>query len=144
MSDPYVRYDYAWNTPGFTAQNPVITSPGPDSPTSLPADISLVRLYGSWLELDTGRPLEGVLRLRVNKILTHVPTGQQVMGGALKPIRFKKDGFSIYLPATDDPQLTPAFLYQARLTVRGQTQEFEFSLPSLTPEVNITTKIPAV
>jgi hypothetical protein len=64
------------------------------------------------------------------------------MPGAFRAIRFRKGGFSVILPATDDPQLTPAFTYHARLTVRGVTQEFEFSLPSATPEVNITTLIP--
>jgi hypothetical protein len=143
--DPaYVRYDYAWQTPGFTAQNPTINY-GVDgyAEPGMPTDVSMVRLYGSFLEFDTGRPLEGVLRLRVEKILTHVPTGQQVMAGALKPIRFKKGGFSIWLPATDDPQLSPAFEYEAKLTVRGQPQVFTFTLPAATPEVNITTKIPA-
>jgi hypothetical protein len=102
----------------------------------------MVNLYGSFMEFDTGRDLEGVLRLRTDKILTHVPTGRQVMGGALKPIRFRHDGFSIWLPATDDPQLTPTFTYFARLTVRGVKQEFEFTLPMAELEVNITTKIP--
>jgi hypothetical protein len=146
MTDPYVRYDYAWNTPGFTAQNAESNvNYGVDgyAEPGMPADVTMVRVYGSFLEMDTGRNLEGMLRLRVDKILTHVTTGQQVMGGALKPVRFKKGGFSIYLPATDDPQLTPEFVYKARLTVRGVVQEFEFELPAATPEVNITSLIPA-
>lgn len=143
--DPnYVRYDYAWFTPGWSAQNPVINY-GVDgyAEPGMPEDVTMVRLYGSFLEMDTGRNLEGVLRLRVDKILTHGPTGQQVLGGAIKPVRFKKGGFSIWLPATDDPQLTPSFVYEARLTVRGVVQEFSFALPAATPEVNILTKIPA-
>lgn len=146
MADPHVRYDYAWKTPGFTAQNAESNiNYGVDGyiEPGMPADVTMVNLYYSALEMDTGRGLEGVLRLRTNKILTHVPTGRQVMGGALKPIRFRKDGFSIWLPATDDPQLTPAFSYFARLTVRGVKQEFEFTLPMAQTEVNFTTKIPA-
>lgn len=142
--DPYARYDYAWSTPGWSAQAPVVNygANGYSEP-GMPADVTMIRLYGSFMEMDTGRDLDGVLRLRTNKVLTHVPSGRQVMGGALKPIRFKRSGFSIFLPATDDPQLTPVFTYFARLTVRGVVQEFEFSLPVLQPEVNITTKIPA-
>lgn len=145
MSDPYVRYDYAWRTPGFTAQNVTINY-GVDGyvEPGMPADVTMVNLYGSYMEMDTGRDLEGVLRLRTNKVLTHVPSGRQVMGGALKPIRFKREGFSIWLPATNDPQLTPAFTYFARLTVRGVVQEFTFALPLAETLVNITTKIPAV
>jgi hypothetical protein len=143
MSDPYVRYDYAWKTPGWSAQNPVVNY-GVDGyvEPGMPADVTMVRLYYSALEMDTGRGLEGVFRVRTDKVLTHVTTGQQVIGGALKPIRFKRDGFSIYLPATDDPQLTPAFTYFARLTVRGVTQEFSFQLPAATPEVNLATLLP--
>jgi hypothetical protein len=98
-----------------------------------------VRVYGEFLEMDTGRGLEGVLRLRVNTDLTHVPTGRFIPSGDIAPVRFRRDGFSILLPATDDPQLTPAFTYQARLTVRGERKEFEFALPAATPEVNIRT-----
>jgi hypothetical protein len=142
--DPYVRYDYAWKTPGWNVQSPTFTydEDGYVEP-GMPSDVTMVNLYGSFMEMDTGRSLEGVLRLRTDKILTHVPTGRQVMGGAFKPIRFKKDGFSIWLPATDDPQLAPAFDYFARLTVRGVVQEFEFTLPMAELEVNITDKIPA-
>lgn len=142
MSDPYVRYDYAWKTPGFTVQNPVINY-GADGyvEPGMPADVTMVHLYGSFMEMDTGRDLEGVLRLRTDKILTHIPSGRQVMGGALKPVRFNHRGFSIWLPATDDPQLAPSFRYEAKLTVRGVVQEFSFLLPSSEPEVNITTLI---
>lgn len=141
--DPnYVRYDYAWFTPGWSAQNPTINY-GVDGyvEPGMPADVAMVRLYGSFLEMDTGRSLEGVLRLRVDQILVHGPTGQQVLGGDIKPVRFKKGGFNIWLPATDDPQLSPAFVYHARLTVRGRTQEFEFDLPMADQEVNILSKI---
>lgn len=140
----YAPYDYAWKTPGWTVQNPVIPTQVADGylDPGLPPDVTYVRLSGTFLELDTGRALPGVLNLRVDQILTHVPSGQQVLAGGFRPIRFKKDGFSILLPATDDPQLTPAFQYQARLTVRGISQEFEFSLPAATPEVNIHSLIP--
>jgi hypothetical protein len=140
--EAFARYDYAWNTPGFTAQNNTWI-PGVNGYVNpgMPDDVSKVRVFGEFLELDSGRPLEGVLRLRVDQILTHVPSGRQVMAGGMKPIRFKRDGFSIYLPATDDPQLTPEFTYHARLTVRGQRQEFTFSLPAAEAEVNITTLI---
>jgi hypothetical protein len=144
MVDPYVRYDYAWKTPGWNAQTPVINY-GVDGyvEPGMPADVTMVNLYGSFMEMDTGRDLEGVLRLRTDKILTHVTTQRQVMGGALKPIRFRAhEGFSIFLPATNDPQLTPAFTYHARLTVRGVVQEFDFTLPMAELTVNITSKIP--
>lgn len=139
----HARYDYAWKTSGWTVQNPTV----PDNVDSyvdpgMPDDVSTVRLYGSFLEMDTGRGVEGVLRLRVDKILTHVPTGRQVMSGPLRPVRFRASGFSIHLPATDDPQLTPEFLYRARLTVRGVSREFEFGLPAENAEVNITSLIP--
>lgn len=141
----YARYDYAWKTPGFTAQGDPIINYGTDgyAEPGMPPDITMVRLYYSALEMDTGRSLEGMLRLRTDKVLTHVPSGRQVMGGALKPIRFRHDGFSILLPATDDPQLTPEFTYHARLTVRGVVQEFTFTLPSSELEVNLTDKLPA-
>ena len=135
----YYPYDYAWKTAGWSVQNPGYVA-GSNSyiDPGMPDDVTKVRVYGHFMELDSGRDLEGVLNLRVDKILQYVPTGQQVMTGAFRPIRFNREGFSVYLPATDDPQLTPAFQYIARLTVRGIRQEFTFSLPSATPEVNIT------
>lgn len=141
--DPYVRYDYAWQTPGWSSQNPVINY-GVDGyvDPGMPADVSMVRVFGSFMEMDSGRELSGTLRLRVDRNLLHVPTQRQVMKGALKPIRFRRDGFSIFLPATNDPELTPAFKYEAVLTVRGVKQEFEFSLPLENPDVNITSLIP--
>lgn len=143
--EQYARYDYAWKTPGFTAQNAesniVYGTDGYASP-GMPSDVTMVRVFYGAMEMDTGRSLEGVLRLRTDKIITHVPTGNQIIGGPLKPIRFKKDGFSIYLPATDDPQLSPEFTYHARLTVRGVKQEFSFLLPMSSPEVNLSLLIP--
>lgn len=137
MTDPYVRYDYAWQTPGWSAQAPVINY-GVDGyvDPGLPADISKVRVYGKFMEMDTGRPLEGTLRLRTSKILTHATTKSQVLPHPQR-IRFRRGEFSIYLAATDDPQLTPSFEYEARLTVSGYTQEFTFTLPASVSEVNV-------
>jgi hypothetical protein len=138
----YLRYDHAWQTPGWNVQSPTYLGPSDGyADPGLPDDVSMVRVFGEFLELDTGRALGGVLRLWVDTILTHVTTNKQVMPGAWRPIRFRAGGFSIHLPATDDPQLTPAFVYHARLTVRGVTQEFDFSLPAATPEVNIQSLI---
>lgn len=143
-SGSYANYDYAWKQPGWSVQNPTIPVGGTDAylDPGLPSDVSTVRVYGSFLELDSGRGLEGVLRLRVDRIVTYVPTQQQVIGGARPPLRFNHNGFSIDLAATDDPQLSPAFQYDAELTVRGQKQRFSFALPSAVPEVNITSLIP--
>lgn len=143
MSDPYARYDYAWKTPGWTVQDSgwVSGADGYHDP-GLPDDVTKVRVYGEFLEWDSGRPLEGVIRVRANKILTYLPENKQVLPG-VKKVRFKQGGFSIMLPATDDPELVPnGFTYQCTLTVRGTTQEFEFTLPSIPTEVNITDLIP--
>lgn len=137
------NYDYAWKTVGWTTQNPTFTASGVDTyvDPGLPTDVSTVRVFGKFIELTTGRLLEGVLLLRTTQILTHGPTGTQVMPGTRR-IRFRRGEFSVLLPATDDPELAPAFEYEARLTVRGYTREFKFSLPALTPEVNILSLIP--
>ena len=143
MTDPYARYDYAWKTPGWSVQDPVINyaTDGYVDP-GLPSDVSMVKVYDTFMELGTGRPLEGVVQFRVKEILRHVPTGQQVMPGVIRK-RFRRDGFAIYLPATDDPDLTPnGFLYVCRLTVRGTTQDFEFSLPATPDEVRLTSLVP--
>lgn len=129
-ADPYyVRYDYAWTTPGWSAQNPVINygTNGYVDP-GLPEDIARVRVQGRFIELSSGRPLEGVLRLRVRSILTHLPTNQQIIPGAFKPIRFKRGYLDVSLPASNDPQLSPSFVYEARLTVGGTVREFTFEL----------------
>lgn len=138
----YFPYDYAWDTPGWTVQNPAYTQPtdGYVAP-GLPDDVSLVRVFASFLEWSSGRNLDGVVEFRVEDLLTHVTSGQQVMPGLLR-MRFQKAGFSVFLPATDDPQLTPPFQYHCRMTVRGETQEFTFSLPASPAEVNILDLIP--
>jgi hypothetical protein len=141
----YARYDYAWKTPGWTTQDPVIPAQtdGYVDP-GMPDDVTMVRLYGTFMELDTGRPLEGVLRLRVNETVTHLPSGSLIPAGAIggRPIRFTKGVLETWLPATDDPQLSPAFEYVARLTVRGDVYDFTFSLPAAEPDVNIVSKMP--
>lgn len=141
----YARYDYAWKTPGWNAQDPYIPEPSVDGylDPGLPTDITYIRVWDDFLEWDSGRGLEGVVTFRVKEVLEHTPTGRTVMPGRRR-LRFRKDGFSINLPATDDPQLTPEFQYECRLTVRGVTREFAFSLPAATPdgEVRLSTLIP--
>jgi hypothetical protein len=140
--DTYARYDYAWQQAGWTAQNPgyVISGDTYHDP-GLPADVSKVVLFGEFLDFVTGRPLEGVLTLRTSQRLTYIPTNTPVMPGVRK-IRFNRGGFSLVLPATDDPQLTPEYLYQAKLTVAGHSVEFQFTLPAADVEVNINDLIP--
>ncbi len=136
-----LRYDYAWQTPGWSAQQPTFEGPtdGYADP-GMPEDVTHVHLYGSFTEFGSGRALESVLRLRVDRPLTHVPSGETVMGGALPVKRFTRyRPLSLWLPATDDPDLSPAFEYEATLTVRGQKFKFSFPLPMATPEVNINT-----
>lgn len=145
-ADVHARYDYAWRTPGFTVQNPTIIydnvngywSPG------LPADVSKVKVFGNFLDLMTGRPLEGHLTVRASTVLHYTPTGAQVMPGVEK-LRFIKGYFEVTLPATDDAQLTPNnFKYWFRLRVQETTQEFEALLPATPAEVDIRTLVPAV
>lgn len=148
MSDPYVRYDYAWKTPAWTAQNPTINyyvdgyvDPG------MPEDVTQARVRYEALELNSGRGLGGVLRLRINKMLKHVPTGRQVPPGGWRPIRFRASRpLDIYLPVTDDPDLVAddgdPWVYEAVLTVRGYEQNFEFALPSTDLDVNLADLIP--
>lgn len=142
-SSPYAPYDYAWKDRGWTVQNPEVVYPiNTYLDPGLPSDVSLVRVFGHFQELDSGRGLEGVLRLRTTQNLLHVPTGVQFPASDLRPIRFQADGFSIFLAATDDPDLTPTFTYQARLTVLGNHTDFEFALPSTPSSVNILSLIP--
>lgn len=133
----YVRYDYAWNTPGWSVQNPsfnnendLYVAPG------LPDDVSVIEvLYEPPMEWDSGRPLEGVLRIKCEEILTHTPTKRQVMPGVDR-IRFRTGrGVRLFLPATDDPELVSAepWKYSGVLTIHGIEQHFEFSLPATTP-----------
>lgn len=147
-TDPYARYDHAWKTPGWSVQNPSVNyyvdgyvDPG------MPEDVGHVQVFGEFLELNSGRTLGGVLRLRVNKILVHVPSGRQVMPGPFRPIRFNRQGFSISLPATDDPELASQdggpWGYEAVLTVGGRRQEFTFALPEVLGEVSILELIPS-
>lgn len=146
MTEQYARYDYAWKTAGWTVQNPEYVTGGSNTywDPGLPEDVSKVRLYGTPLDWETGRPLESVLSVRATDILRYTPTGQQVMPGVIKKRFSANDGINLVLPATDDPQLTgpEGWHYQARLTVKGHTQEFEFMLPSVPEEVLIFTLIP--
>jgi hypothetical protein len=140
MTDQYARYDYAWKYRGWNVQNPVIPTSAydPTINTGFPDDVSQVRVFGQWIEMDSGNGLEGVLRVWLPEDLVHVPSGSVVPAGQLPLVRFRSnEGLSFYLPATDDPQLTPTFTYHARLTVRGDVHEFDFALPSSLGEVNI-------
>ena len=142
----YANYDYAWRTPGWSVQNPVVPSGNTNGyvDPGLPSDIALVRVFGKWLEMGSGRGLEGVLRVRTMSDLIHTTSGSQIPAGEMPPFKFRADeGLNIYLPATDDPQLIPAFKYHAKLTVRGEKHEFEFSLPASLGSVSIFDLLPA-
>lgn len=143
MTEAYSSYDYAWDTPGWTVQNPSFPLAEGYVVPGMP-EVSLVNVVGTFKEFGSGQGLEGVLRLRVPTTLTHGPTGAVIPAGDIRPVRFKHGILSIWLPATDDPDLTPPFEYEARLTVRGQRTEFTFALPALVPEVNINDLMGAV
>lgn len=143
----YAPYDYAWDTPGWNAQSPTVpaTTDGYVDP-GMPADVNTVRIFGKFMEHSTGRALEGTFRVRIKEDLLHVPTGSLIPAGDLRRLRFRRGEFNYILPATDDPQLVAAsggnWVYYARLTVRGTTKEFAFSLPSLPDEVNVFDLLP--
>lgn len=143
MSNEYVRYDYAWKTPGWSVQNPTFNQV-PDGYTDpgLPDDVDKVHLYGEFMDWETGRPLEGYLEIRCFDELTYVTTNTRVMPG-VKKIRFNRGGFDIVLPATDSDNLVPEFTYRARLTVAGKTNAFQFELLTLDDPVNINDLLPA-
>lgn len=139
----YAPYDYAWKTRGWSVQNPgyTETSNTYEDP-GLPDDVPRVSVFGSFLDGDTGRGLEGVLRVRTSRVLTHQATGSQVLPG-VRRVRFQQDGFTINLPATGTAALgSEPWTYQAILTVNGIHQQFEFSLPSSPSSVNIVNLIP--
>lgn len=145
----YVRYDYAWQTPGWSAQNPVIPTTSGDSyaDPGLPADVSLVRLFGNFAEVGTGRPLEGVLRLRTNADLLHVPTSTLYPRGEILRRRFTRyRPLDIMIAATDDPDLTAeggTWEYEAHLQVRGKRYNFKFAAPAAGTELDIVTVLGA-
>lgn len=144
MTEEYVRYDYAWKTPGWTVQNPSFPVVSPDTfyDPGLPVDVSTVRVFGNFIDWKTGRALEGTLSVRTSKVLTYQPTQTLVFPGVVT-MRFTKGEVSILLPATDDPQLTPNdWTYHFRLTVQGVVQEFEASIAAALGEVNVVDLIP--
>lgn len=137
----YAPYDYAWKTSGWTVQNPAYTpSVNTYVDPGLPTDVSKVRVFGTFLDLNSGLPQDGVFRVKARTSnggpLKHIPSGSLVFPHSF-PLRFTQGAFSLLLPATDDPDLTPAFVYDARLTVAGRTTEFTFSLPASVPEKSV-------
>ena len=143
----YARYDYAWQTPGWSAQNPVVPAPAANGylDPGLPSDVSLVRVYGKFMEMATGRDLEGVFRVRSKFPLLHVPSGSYLPSGEIMRRRFTMyRPLDVYLPATDDPQLVAEgqWHYDAILTVRGKQTAFAFDLPAGLGEVNIVDLVP--
>jgi hypothetical protein len=143
----YARYDYAWNTPAWTAQNPVISGIPGDGAVGYawPEDVSKVTVALKRLDGQTSRGLEGVLRIRVEDQLVYATTGERVQPW-VRTIRFKPNGVLLTLPATDDPTLAKpgggSWTYHARVTAGGYTDEFEFSLPYTASVVNLDTLVP--
>lgn len=143
----YARYDYAWNTPGWTAQNPLIAgSPGDGSVDyGWPEDVGKVQVALKRLDGQTSRGLEGVLRIRVKDQLLYATTGERVQPWT-RTIRFKPNGVLLSLPCTDDPTLAlpdgGEWTYSARVTAGGYADEFEFSLPYTASVVNLDTLVP--
>jgi hypothetical protein len=141
VADGYARYDYAWKTPGWSVQNPVVPPAAYDGyvEPGLPEGLQLVRLfYEAPLELTSGRAVEGVLRIRSKQILVHTPTGKQILPRVITK-RFRAGyGIELFLPATDDPDLFPnGWTYEGSLRVLGTTQEFAFELPGIPTEANL-------
>lgn len=142
MVNDYSRYDYAWKTPGWNVQNPVFpVVTDPHSEPGLPSDIAKVRVHGHFRDGSTGRNLQGVLRVRNKKFRTHIPTQTRLSPTNIRE-KFIGD-FEIWLPATDDDDLTPNGVpYEAVLTVAGYTEVFSFLLPTALDSVNILTLLP--
>lgn len=149
MSGQYSSYDYAWKVPGWSVQNPVVPDSGPDGyvDPGMPEDVPRVRITQVFEEMGSGRPLEGVLRVRTRQPLVHEVSGAYYPAGHLLRVRFNRyRPLDVYLPATDSTTLhtrdNAPWKYHALLTVRGEQQEFEFSLPEASPAVNILDLIP--
>lgn len=148
MTEPwYARYDYAWNTPGWTAQNPAVSGPGTLGPDNFgwPEDVNSVQVALRRLDGQTGRGLEGVLTIRVKDVLVYATTGERVEPW-VRTIRFRPNGVVLTLPATDDPTLAKpgggTWTYLARVTAAGYHDEFEFALPATTDVVNLDSLVP--
>jgi hypothetical protein len=140
----FARYDYAWKTPGWTVQNPTITMETPSGywDPGLPDDVSKVLVLGRFLDLMTGRALEGHLSVRASEVLTYTPTGSLVLP-AVEGLRFRDGDLSLTLPATDDAQLTPnGWKYHFRLRVQENTFDWEAELPSSPSPVDIQDLMP--
>lgn len=132
---------YAWNTPGFTVQNelPYVGGYGVNGPV-IPNNVSMVTVTGSYADfgysLVTGHVIFWPMIPNNSRLIDSA--GAAVILPAQITVPVNNGSFSVVLPASNDPDVTPTFQYLISEFIPGGRVNFYATLDyrSLTVDIS--------
>lgn len=119
-----------WWIPGWTVQNPIPPQMfTPPTPPVFPTDIPLRTIVATYLDLDTGVPVQGSILVRPNATYQDKASGDTVLP------RVRRYGvvngvLEFELPSSDSSALETSFTYTVREAIPGGRQ-FAINVPSV-------------
>lgn len=118
-----------WWIPGWTAQNrtspPTTTIP---APPTFPTDIPLINVVATYLDDDTGVPLQGSILVRPNATYADKASGDVILP-RVRRYDIVNGQLNIQLPASDSTALQATFTYTVREAFPAG-QQFAINVPS--------------
>jgi hypothetical protein len=118
-----------WWIKGWTAQNRTVpAATPPTTPPAFPADIPLINVVATYLDDDTGVPLQGSILVRPNATYQDKASGSTVLP-RVRRYDIVNGALNIQLPASDSAALEASFTYTVREAFPGGRQ-FAINVPS--------------
>lgn len=119
-----------WWIPGWTVQNrpPVGTVTPPPAAPDFPADIPMINVVATYLNLDTGDPVQGSILVRPNATYTDTASGDTILP-RVRRYGIVNGVLDINLPSSDSTALEEPFTYTVREAIPGGRQ-FAINVPS--------------
>lgn len=108
----------------------------------LPTDFQTVDVYGHYVNLD-GTPAQGTITFAADQLLHSASTQTAVLPGSVQTKLDATGEFTIQLPATDDPDITPSgWAYKVTIKLGSYQQVFRMLAPLGDP-IDLLTVAPA-
>lgn len=110
----------------------------------LPGDLSVVQVTGSYVDLQ-GNPIAGQVRFTPRATVVDPAFNQIIIAGPITATLDVFGSFSLFLPATDDPDVTPTnFTYLVEESFPGG-RSYDIAVPAATVgSLNLADVVPAV
>ena len=110
---------------------------------ALTPNLTIVPITGTYVDIE-GNPIAGQVKFTPRAVITDAIYGQIIMSNTITATLDSNGSFTTYLPATDDPSVTPTgFTYEVvEAFTYGRT--FDMAVPAATfGSLNMATVVPA-